>query len=192
MERYALQVEEGVALEVPYVRQTSRTDCGSAALASVMEYYRGSAYSPHALSDQYPHASPRGYSLGELREIAREHGFAAFVVPGDESFLRSHLERGRPLIVPLQVRQGDADLRGTPGVFARLIERRGDQEQDSGYDHYVVVVGMDDSRGKVLAMDPARGPVEIDFGDFATAWERMHHAVLLLGLDDQGRRAAPH
>jgi ABC-type bacteriocin/lantibiotic exporter with double-glycine peptidase domain len=148
---YARQVEQGAALDVPYIRQASRADCGMAALASVMSYYHGPVPSHRDLLDRYPPASPEGYSLGELRDIARAHGLEAFVVPGDEAFLRSQVGRGRPLIVPL-------------------------------HDHYVVVVGLDDGRNKVLAMDPARGPVQLELNDFAAGWEQMHHAVLLVGL----------
>jgi hypothetical protein len=46
----------------------------------------------------------------------------------------------------------------------------------------VVVVGMDEARRKVITMDPARGPVEVDFDDFASSWEKTNHAVLLVGL----------
>jgi hypothetical protein len=53
---------------------------------------------------------------------------------------------------------------------------------ESRYDHYVVVVGLDDERRKVIAWIPARGPVELDFDDFAASWERTNHAVLLVGL----------
>jgi ABC-type bacteriocin/lantibiotic exporter with double-glycine peptidase domain len=148
---YAERVAQGEALDVPYVRQASRTGCGMAALASVMAYYQDPAHSQQVLLDRYPPASPEGYSLGELRDVAHAHDLIAFVVPGDKAFLRSQLSRGRPLIVPL-------------------------------HDHYVVVAGMDDERRKVIAMDPARGPVELDFDDFAASWQRTNHAVLLVGL----------
>lgn len=148
---YAQQVEQGTALEVPYVRQASRADCGMAALASVMAYYQGPAHSQRDLLERYPPASPEGYALGELRDIARAHGLVAFVVPGELALLRGHLDRGRPLIVPL-------------------------------HDHYVVVAGIDDERGTVIAMDPARGPVALELDDFAAGWAEMNHAVLLVGL----------
>lgn len=154
-------------LAVQFIGQTSRADCGMAALASVMEYYKGPAYSQQALLDRYPPASSRGYSLGELRDIAQAHDFAGFVVPGNNQFLRDQLGRSRPLIVPLQVQEA-----------APLISRA----LDRSYDHYVVVVGLDDERRKVVTMDPARGPVELDFDDFAASWEKMNHAVLLVGL----------
>jgi ABC-type bacteriocin/lantibiotic exporter with double-glycine peptidase domain len=154
---YELQIEQGAALAVPYVRQTSRADCGMAALASVMAYYKGRAMSQQALPEAYPPASPPGYSLGELRDTARAHDFVAFVVPGDAAFLRRQLSRSRPLIVPLG------------------------RAMNSRFDHYVVVVGMDEERSTVITMDPARGPVELDFDDFAASWEKMNYAVLLVG-----------
>lgn len=165
--RYDQQIEQGEALAVPYVRQASRAECGMAALASVMEYYKDPAYSQQVLLDRHPPASSRGYSLGELRDIARAHDFAGFVVPGNEAFLREQLSRGRPLIVPLH-------LQGAVPLISRALDTR--------YDHYVVVVGMDDERRKVVTMDPARGPVELDFDDFAAGWEAMNRAVLLVGL----------
>jgi ABC-type bacteriocin/lantibiotic exporter with double-glycine peptidase domain len=164
MDRY---LQQGEALAVPYVRQVSRADCGMAVLASVMEYYKGQAYSQQALVTLYPPASPRGYALGELREIAQAHDFAGFVVPGNNQFLRDQLGRGRPLIVPLR-------LQGPEPLITRVF--------DTSYDHYVVVVGMNEQRRKVITLDPARGPVELDFDDFAASWEKTNHAVLLVGL----------
>jgi ABC-type bacteriocin/lantibiotic exporter with double-glycine peptidase domain len=163
---YAEQVERGTALDVTFVRQASPAGCGMAALASVMQYYQATAPPQQALLERYPPASPEGYSLGELRDIARAHELAAFVVPGDKAFLRSQLDRGRPVIVPLQVE-------GTVPLVSRALDTR--------YDHYVVVAGLDDERRKVIAMDPARGPVALDFDDFAAGWARMNHAVLLVG-----------
>jgi ABC-type bacteriocin/lantibiotic exporter with double-glycine peptidase domain len=166
-DRYVQQIDQGEAIAVPYVRQASRVDCGMAALASVMEYYKGPAYLQRVWLERYPPASSRGYSLGELRDIARAHDFAGFVVPGNEALLREQLSRGRPMIVPLQ-------LQGAVPLIDRTLDTR--------YDHYVVVVGMDDERGKVVTMDPARGPVQLDFDDFAAGWEAMNRAVLLVGL----------
>jgi hypothetical protein len=142
-----------------------------AALASVMLYYRDSAGASEASAEQQPRASREGYSLGELRDFAKAHGYAAFVVPGDMAFLRSHLARGRPVIVPLH-------LPGNVPVLSRAMGTR--------YDHYVVVVGVDDARGKVITMDPARGPAELDFDEFAAAWDPMNRAALLLGSAQGG------
>jgi ABC-type bacteriocin/lantibiotic exporter with double-glycine peptidase domain len=103
-------------------------------------------------------------------------------VPGDKAFLRSQLSRSRPLIVPLQVPGADARLPGVATLSARLVEPLINRALDTSYDHYVVVVGLDDERRKVVAIDPARGPVELDFDDFAASWEKMNHAVLLVGL----------
>jgi ABC-type bacteriocin/lantibiotic exporter with double-glycine peptidase domain len=167
-DRYARQVEQGIALDVPHVRQEARAGCGAAALASVMAFYQGSGHAGDTLLEQYPAASPDGYTLGELREIARAQGFAGFVVPGDMAFLRSHLERGRPVIVPLQL----------SGRMVPLASRA----LGARYDHYVVVVGVDEARGTVVALDPARGPVELGVDDFAAAWAPMNQAALLVGM----------
>lgn len=163
---FAGQVDRGTALDVPMVRQASPAGCGVAALASVMAYYETTALTQQALLERYPPASPDGYTLGELRDIAHAHDLAAFVVPGDKAFLRSQLSRSRPLIVPLQGQ-------GAVPLVSRALDTR--------YDHYVVVAGLDDERRKVIAMDPARGPVALDFDDFAASWARMNHAVLLVG-----------
>lgn len=151
MDWYARQVDQGTTLEVPFVRQATRTDCGMAALASVMAYYQGPVQSQRELLSRYPPAAAEGYALGELGDIARAHGLVAFVVPGDLALLRRQLGRGRPLVVPL-------------------------------HDHYVVVAGMDDERGTVIAIDPARGPVALELDDFAAAWAKTKHAVLLVGV----------
>jgi predicted double-glycine peptidase len=167
-DRYARQVEQGIALDVPHVRQEARAGCGVAALASVMSFYQDPGLSSETLLERYPSASPDGYTLGELRDIATTHGFAGFVVPGEMAFLRSNLERGRPVIVPLQL----------SGRMVPLASRA----MGARYDHYVVVVGVDDARGTVITLDPARGPMEFDRDAFVAAWEPMNGAALLVGL----------
>lgn len=183
---YEERVEAGAALAVPHVSQTSRTDCGVAALTAVMSYYSGLVHAHQNLLDTYPPASSRGYSLGELRTIAHSQGFAAFVVPGDTAFLRRQLDRQRPLIVALQVDGASPPVPGIATLSARLLEPLLNRAIETSYDHYVVVAGLDEQQGEVIVVDPARGPVVIDLEAFSTAWQKMNNATLLLGQSGPG------
>lgn len=178
---YEEHIEAETALAVPHVPQTSQTDCGVAALTGVMNYYQGPLHAHQSLLDTYPPASSRGYSLGELRDIAHSQGFAAFVVPGDAAFLRRQLDRQRPLIVALKVDGASPPIPGIAALSARLVEPLLNRAMDTSYDHYVVVAGLDEQQGLVIVVDPARGPVVIDLDAFTAAWQEMNNATLLVG-----------
>jgi len=178
---YNERVQEGAALAVPHVPQISRTDCGLAALIGVMSYYSGPVHAHQSLLDTYPPASSRGFSLGELSEIARSQGFAAFVVPGDEAFLRTQLDRQRPLIVALKVLGASPPIPGIAAFSARLVEPLLNRTMDTSYAHYVVVAGLDEQQGQVFVVDPGRGPVAIELDEFTAAWQKMNNATLLVG-----------
>jgi len=77
---------------VPMLRQTDEHDCGPTALSMVLRYWQpGSARLQSAHDVQI--------SAGELRELAKQRGFSAYVVAGTVEDLVFELKHGRPVIV---------------------------------------------------------------------------------------------
>lgn len=117
-------------LPVPAVEQQKKATCGAAALSAVARYWGVAADEPGMIRELGP-PPRRGYSLAQLRDWARAHGLSAFVVEGDAAFLREHLRKGRPLIVPLQ--------------------------RSATANHIVVVTGVSPKEDYFALMDPESG-----------------------------------
>jgi ABC-type bacteriocin/lantibiotic exporter with double-glycine peptidase domain len=146
-------------LEVPFYRQKSLTGCGASAMAGVLTYW-GQAVAPRFILNRFPPTAPtQGYTLGELKQIARHYQLQAFAFQADLNALETHLAAGRPLIVPLQI---DSELPLMPA-----------------YDHYVIVVGLDRMRGRVYLVDPQVGVIILTLTDFNRKWRAKSRALLL-------------
>jgi ABC-type bacteriocin/lantibiotic exporter with double-glycine peptidase domain len=79
--------------------------------------------------------SAKGAKLGALRDAARARGFEAYAIAGNHEDLRRELEKGRPVMLGLQL------------PF----------EQNRALHHYEVVVAMNPRDGTVVTLDPATG-----------------------------------
>lgn len=123
-------------LDVPFVPQRKNDDCGAAAMAMLMNYWRNQGHPPALDSDpeviyrELHHARDKGILGSALRGYLERAGFHAFAIRGTWDDLTLHLARGRPLVV---------------GVAAPL----------NGL-HYVLVAGVDVNRDIVYVHDPAR------------------------------------
>jgi predicted double-glycine peptidase len=148
-------------LDVPYVRQTESTDCGAAALAMVMQYWsRQKPLADPAAAEEsriYSALAPgakEGIRGNALKGYLEDHGFRAFVFNGELSDLRTHIGKGRPLVVCLK-----------PGGASPEL-------------HYVVVVGIGNSA--VYFHDPARGKLSReDLQRFQREWKSTDAWTLL-------------
>lgn len=97
-----------------------------------------------------------GIYASALEDYFQQHTFRTFAFEGEWKDLEEQLEEGRPLIVALKPRSGDAAL------------------------HYVVVVGIDDGRESVLLNDPAqRKLLQQQRSDFEREWKGARHWTLL-------------
>jgi ABC-type bacteriocin/lantibiotic exporter with double-glycine peptidase domain len=160
-----LSAESGwlIAGPVPMIRQHGERDCGAAALAMVMGFWRRPLDAAGMSAAQV--LGPRGGApAGRLRDLARQRGLAAFVVPATLRDLRYELRRGRPVMVGMLQRVGD-----------ELIA------------HYQVVVAMHPARGLIVTLDPARGWREYDSAGFLEEWKPARRlALVVLGPDVTG------
>ncbi len=148
------------------VPQQGRSDCGSAALAMVLEHH-DPANNPVLVRQLVGQVDAKsGVAAGHLRDVARERGLEAFVVEGTFADLTSELRQGRPVLVGIQ-----RVVLGTP------------------YSHFVVVAGIDVQDQQILTADPAHGWTQESFADFKACWQPAHNLALVVmpkGLAQSG------
>jgi ABC-type bacteriocin/lantibiotic exporter with double-glycine peptidase domain len=121
------------ASQTPVVKQRAQKDCGLAALAMVAGAW-GKPVTIDTLRREVK-MSDKGVKLGALRDAARSHGLVAYAIAGKYADLRNELEKGRPVVLGLQL------------PF----------EQDRALHHYEVVVALNSRDGTVVTLDPATG-----------------------------------
>ena len=138
-------------LDVPYISQTEAL-CGGAAAAMVLRYWgeRGlSAESFAHLVDR----SAAGIRTDALTAEIASRGWNATPIAGGETFARSELRRGRPVLALIEDR---------PGTF-----------------HYVVIVAWHE-RG-IVFHDPARAPFRVmNAAEFTRRWEAADSWMLVV------------
>jgi ABC-type bacteriocin/lantibiotic exporter with double-glycine peptidase domain len=144
-----------IVVNVPEVRQRGASDCGAAALASVLAYWGRAA--PLATIERAIDTGSGGASAAELERFARGSGLYAYVFYGDFSDLEHELRAGRPVIV---------------GVVKPY-------SPGHGHSHYEVVTGYEPAKKRVLTFDPALGLRENDLGGFMAEWQPTERVALV-------------
>lgn len=148
----------GIVLrDVPVVRQTTPSNCGAASLSMVLQYWGTPLTIDEIASELPPSPADGSFKAGDLRDFARAHGLKAFVVAGSVEDLRKQLEKKRPVLVGIVKRTG----------------------LNRGLPHYVVVVGYDEKKGRILLLDPAEGWREHRVGGFLEEWEASGRVALV-------------
>ena len=137
-------------LDVPYVPQ-SEALCGGAAAAMVMRFWGARDVYAETFSGLVdPKAG--GIHGEDLARALRERGWQALTFAADLALVRSHTDKGQPVIALVEDR---------PGRF-----------------HYVVIVAV--GGREVIVHDPARAPFRVlDAAAFTRAWERSGSWSLL-------------
>ena len=139
--------------ELRGVRQASDRDCGAAALASVLQYWK----LPTDLPTLIGQLGTKRASMGELRDLSREHGMKAFVVPGTWADLVHEVAQQRPVVIGLVQPHGKESLT-----------------------HYEVVVGIHAKAERVATFDPARGFRVRTWAALQKEWEPAEQVALVL------------
>lgn len=180
------------ALVLPAVHdpQTSAASCGAHALASVINYWRGAgAASGERLFGSSPPADlVNGYSLAELLTIAQDKGLAANAVRLSQADLIAELERGRPVLIPIQAPAVYIGARALPVAnvpvigFARniVVSRIARMAESSGMammSHYLIVAGYD--QDSFVVVEPVRGYRTISFERLARYRRPFDDAALV-------------
>ncbi len=160
-------------IDVPFVHQP-REGCGAASIAMVMEYWAGQqgvapGIDPGPASNvaviQRQLISPRehGIAAEKLGLYLRQHGFQVFALKGGWNDLEEQLRKGRPLIAALRPR-GQSEL------------------------HYVVIDGVDPTRGLVTMNDPSeRKLLTRERTGFEREWSATQNWLLLAVPASGGR-----
>ena len=141
---------------VPAVRQAANEDCGAAALAMVLGYWKRPVTRDGIIAANPP-APDRGIKAAALRDFARQQGMQAFVIQGQLADLDREVHWHRPVLV---------------GVMKRYGRR--------AYSHYEVVVGINRKDQRILTIDPAHGPRVNSSEGFATEWAAAGQVTLVV------------
>ena len=143
-------------VHVQYIPQQEEEDCGAAALAMATAYWK----SPLARDEIVREKPPQGGGIraGDLRDLARQRGFQAFLVQGTFRDFDKQLSLGRPLIVGT----------GKPILGGKVSL------------HYEVIVGFNRTTQHVLSWDPALGLREYSPEAFAREWAPSDRLTLIL------------
>jgi ABC-type bacteriocin/lantibiotic exporter with double-glycine peptidase domain len=145
-----------IRVNLPPVRQTGASDCGAAALASVLGYWgRPASLASIERSVDVKHG---GASLGDLESYARTQGLSAYVFNADFADLEHELRAGRPVIV---------------GMVKPYRPGR-------GIAHYEVVTGYEPVQKRILTFDPARGLRENALAGFLAEWQPAKRVALVV------------
>ncbi|MEX2263201.1 MAG: cysteine peptidase family C39 domain-containing protein [Bryobacteraceae bacterium] len=143
----------GIWIDVPFVRQV-KNGCGAASIAMILQYWgeRSEAADPGRIHQRTYSLDAEGTYASSMERYFNEHGFRAFAFRGTWTDLRSHLEKGRPLIVCLKL--------------------------DKATRHYVVVAGAGESF--ISINDPAgRKLRKLDRAGFEKQWSGSENWTLL-------------
>ena len=146
---------KGFYLEVPYVRQAENY-CGPAVLAMLLRYWNHPA-DHRELAGRVRPFPKKGLSGLELKKLAAAEGFQAYSFSGDTPEMLEHLRQGRPLITVID-----------PSVL-------------TNNNHYVVLVGWDESRREWIVHDPVNGAYQRrTAGEMARQRSRLEYWTLLV------------
>lgn len=138
---------------VPLVRQHRLADCGAAAAAMVLGYWRHPV-TVEALTREM--AVPEGgLAARDVRTLLRRRGLHAFVIAGTLDDLGHELAAGRPVIV------------GTMEPVDRRHVRS----------HYLVVVAM--QPGQIVTLDPSAGWQVVPEQAFLVEWAAADHTAVV-------------
>ena len=164
--------EAGFWLDVPFVRQDKNL-CGAASVSMILQYWHKA--SPASGSIEVPSFSDiaealrssesKGVFGSQMKTYLASLRYQVFVFKGQWEDVKSHISKGRPLIVGL----------GNRGAL----------------DHYVVVTGWNNPENVVLVNDPAqRKLLKLDHKNFQKSWEQTS-CWTLLALPPSFSPAAP-
>ena len=143
---------------VPVLRQTRELDCGPVAAAMLLGFW-GHPVAPDALRAEAKIQPQHGLPAGQLRDLLRQRGLAAFLVEGAVEDLERELAAGRPVLVGLAKPFNEKQALG----------------------HYEIVAGLNRKAEKVATVDPGGGWREYSLKVFMAEWEPTKHLTIIAG-----------
>lgn len=163
--------------KIEAVKQSQKNSCGSASLASVLNYWNIDITEKYIL-DNYSKSPADGYSILELVEISKSEGLNAYgytMRESPEKQLEEQILQGRPVICSVNLPYAlyfaqDIPLYG--GLYRHLTWEIGNRRN-----HYLIIFGLNDKN--FLAVDPSYGIVALNKKRFYSCWKKMDYCVLL-------------
>ncbi len=146
-----------VVPDVRLIHQRGRSDCGMAALSTVIKYWRPTTSEDEVLRALGPIDDRRGIEAGRLRSVAQAHGLKAYLVEGTVDDLAHEVGQRRPVIV---------------GLVA--------VEPGHAFGHYEVVVGMNTRRKVFLMADPRGAWREMGIDELLSQWRPSRQLALVI------------
>lgn len=134
---------------IPLVRQTTRSNCGAAALAMLLGFWGHPMTLAEVAGGMPTSFETDALKAGDLRDFARKQGLQAFLVTGEIADLEKQLRKKHPVLVGVL----------KPGRGKRRLS------------HYELVVGFDPAAQRVVLLDPAAGWREDSVAGFMAEWE---------------------
>ncbi len=162
---------------IKYTKQLRNNSCGTACLASVINYW-GKSTSEKKLLTDFPVSPELGYSLNDLHDMATSYELMAYILDmriDSQNKLFEHIRKGRPVICAVEYSRGIYSLYDFPvfgEIYRALVLAVGSKAS-----HYVVVFGC--KKGKLLIMDPAYGFQTQSWQEFEKCWAIKRYAALL-------------
>ena len=154
-------------LALTHDRQQDGAACGAHALASVINYWKGSGHVSGAhLFAAHPPAAADGYSMAEVMALAKANALLASAVRLPAEGLLAELEAGRPVMVPVEVPSVYVQpwqLPGTNvpvlGLPAEMIASRtawlSERLNRAMLNHYLIIAGYEGET--FVVMEPVMG-----------------------------------
>ncbi len=172
-------LEKADYITLPYEEQSTEYSCGLACLVGVLNYWKTPVSQGRLLDQSPPQNTRTGYSVGELRTIAKSSNMQAFSLVGNTAFLEEQVKNGRPIIVPLEMpynRYRFNFIHSIP-LYGRFFAYVSERFAPS-FSHFVTVFAV--SPQTVWVMDPLFGAKPIPKKEFITMWEAKKNAMLLV------------
>jgi len=139
------------------VLQRESQDCGAAAMTMVLQYF-GEQATLDGILVELGAQSSKPIAAGDMRDLARRHGFQAFLLSAQESDLIAQIQKGRPVLVGLV----------KPTAGREFIA------------HFEVVIGVHPEKREILTIDPARGYRQNSWAGFAEEWTPAKQLALVV------------
>ncbi len=155
--REAKLSQRAVVLAVPVVLQDDQYDCGVSALSMVLAYYGHPSDKSKSAEMRAKAGQDQGLTGADLERYLKSEGLETALFKGDLTQgihgLYYHLDRGRPLVVAMNLSEED--------------------------NHFVLITGYDPQNDWILLQDPQRGALVCGSGQFEYAWKRAKYFTLL-------------
>ena len=158
-------------------KQHKSNSCGSACLVPVLKYW-GLDVTEQEILDEFPMSPKGGYSIVQLKDIAKEKGLEGYALAmrlNPLQQLKENISKGRPVICAVRFPSYlyfayDVPIYGQ--IYRTLLWWLGPRKN-----HYIVAFGIKDD--EFLIIDPAYGFTTLHRKHLEDCWSKKAYTALL-------------